>query len=211
MLTLFTKKDLELTLKIIGLFLFIYPKVKDRLNTRQHGFRAKQSTVKQLLTFLRELYLIFDRNVEQVVVYLDFSKAFDSVDHLVLLSKLFHFGFDKDFVKFIKSYLSSRRQCVIWDGFLSASLPVTSCVPQGSVLKPLFLKKFSLMIWLTRLKYQKISATLTTRNCSTMATSAWSVLKMIYARCGYGLIVTVCLLIQLKAVIFILVECHWII
>ena len=85
----------------------MYPKIKDRLNPRQHGFRTKHSTVTQLLTFLHELYLNFDGNVEQVV-YLDFSKAFDSVDHSTLLLKIIHFGFDEDFVKLINSYLSSR-------------------------------------------------------------------------------------------------------
>ena len=120
------------------LFLFIYPKIKDRLNPRQHGFCAKHSTVTKLLTFLHELYLNFYGNVEQVVVYLEFSKVFDSVDHSTLLSKIIHFRFQKDFVKLINSYLSSRRQCVKLDGVLSESLPVTSDVLQGSVLGPLF-------------------------------------------------------------------------
>ena len=99
---------LSLVLKKI-LFLFNYPKIKNRLNPRQHGFRSKHSTVTQLFTFLHELYLNFDGNIEQVVVYLDFSKAYDSVDHSTLLSKIIHFGFDEDFVKLINSYLSSRR------------------------------------------------------------------------------------------------------
>ena len=120
------------------LFLFTYPKIKDRLNPRRHGFRAKHSTVTQLLTFLHDLYLNFDGNMEQVVVYLDFSKAFDSVDHSTLLSKIIQFGFDENFVKLINSYLSSRRHCVKLDGVLSESLPVTSGVPHGGVLGPLF-------------------------------------------------------------------------
>ena len=105
------------------LFLFIYPQIKDRLNPRQHGFRAKHSTVTQLFTFLHELYLNFDGNIEQTVVYLDFSKAYDSVDHPTLLSKIIQFGFDEGFVKLINSYLSSRRQCVKLDVFFITEPP----------------------------------------------------------------------------------------
>ena len=60
------------------LFRFIYPKIKNRLNPRHHGFRAKHSTGTQMLTVLHELYLNFDENVQQFVAYLDFSKGFHS-------------------------------------------------------------------------------------------------------------------------------------
>ena len=91
------------------LLIYIYDNVKDRLNTRQHGFCSKHSTVTQLLSFLHELYLNFDENVEQVVVYLDFCKAFDSVDHPYLLVKLTNFGFDENYVVLISSYLEDRK------------------------------------------------------------------------------------------------------
>ena len=61
------------------------------------------------------------------------------MDHSTLLSKIFHFGFEEDFVKFINSYLSSRLQCNKLDGVVSESLPVTSGVRQG----PLFFLIFS--------------------------------------------------------------------
>ena len=118
------------------LFNCIYSKLELALNPLQHGFRSKHSTVTQLIVFLHKLHLNFDKNLEQVVVYLDFSKAFDSVDHSNLL-KLARFGFDKSFVSLLCSYLSDRRQRVNIDGFLSDKLPVASGVPQGSVLGPL--------------------------------------------------------------------------
>ena len=100
------------------------------LNPLQYGFRSKHSTVKQLFVFLQFTFK-FDENIDQVVVYLDFSKAFDSVDHSNLLLKLARFGFDKSFVSFLFSYLSDRLQRVNLVGFLSDKLPVTSGVPQG--------------------------------------------------------------------------------
>ena len=93
----------------------------------------------QLLIFLHELYLSFDENVEQVVVYLDFIRAFDSVDHPYLIVKLTNFGFDENFVVLISSYLENRKQRVKIGNFSSDCLPVFSGVPQGSVLGTILL------------------------------------------------------------------------
>ena len=67
---------------------------------------------------------------------MDFSKAFDKVDHKRLLLKLHRFGINKDVISWIRSFLSNRTQRVVLDGEESDSCPVLSGVPQGSVLGP---------------------------------------------------------------------------
>ena len=71
------------------------------------------------------------------LVFLDFSKAFDKVNHLKLLYKLACFGIKGTTLKWIKLFLISRTQAVVLDGESSNEVPVTSVVPQGSVLGPL--------------------------------------------------------------------------
>ena len=70
------------------LFDLIYRKVRNKINYSQHGFQRGKSTGTQLIEFLDELYQNFDINEEQIVVYLDIRKAFDSVSHATLLDKL---------------------------------------------------------------------------------------------------------------------------
>ena len=67
---------------------FLYSKFHYKLSSRQHGFRKEHSTITQLLVFTDENYTNFDKNVEQVINDLDFAKAFDNVDHTILLKKL---------------------------------------------------------------------------------------------------------------------------
>ena len=73
------------------------------------------------------------------IVYLDFSKAFDTVSHCELMSKLYNLGVhgDGDLWRWLQCYLQDRQQCVCLSDARSATLPVLSGVPQGSVLRPL--------------------------------------------------------------------------
>ena len=75
--------------------------------------------------------------LSQHLFFLDFSKAFDTVDHAILLRKLKSVGLDDNSLSWFHSYLTSRRQITSINDTLSTSLPVTVGVPQGSILGPL--------------------------------------------------------------------------
>ena len=120
------------------LFDLIYRKLRNKINYRQHGFQRGKPTGTQLIDFLDELYQNSDINEEQIVVYLDIQKAFDSVSHATLLDKLSKFGFDDSLLRLIHSYLTCRKQRVRIDDPLSTVGEVSSGDPQGSVVGPLF-------------------------------------------------------------------------
>jgi ribonuclease P/MRP protein subunit RPP40 len=83
-----------------------------------------------------------DKNTQVDVIYTDFSKAFDRIDHNILLNKLRHFGFSDSLLNLFESYLSDRFCYVNVLGFYSARLVVNSGVPQGSNLGPLLFLLF---------------------------------------------------------------------
>ena len=104
----------------------------------QHGFRQKRSCESQLLTTLRDFTDSLKKSGQIDAILLDFSKAFDKVDHRLLLSKINNLGITGPLLKWISSFLSNRLQHVIVDGCISEANDVLSGVPQGTVLGPLF-------------------------------------------------------------------------
>jgi hypothetical protein len=107
------------------------------LSPAQHGFRPGYSCETQLIAAFNDWAKTIDANSSTDVVILDFSKAFDSVPHERLKSKLHFYGVRGQTLKWIDAFLSNRRQRVILNGACSDWSLVKSGVPQGSVLGPL--------------------------------------------------------------------------
>ena len=107
------------------------------LNENQHGFRQRRSCETQLITTVRDFTHSLNEQGQTDSILLDFSKAFDKVDHDRLLTKLSTLGIGDSLHQWIHSFLSNREQAVLVDGSSSSPAPVLSGVPQGTVLGPL--------------------------------------------------------------------------
>ena len=107
------------------------------LSNNQHAFRTGRSCISQLLQHIEYLLETLEQKYNIDVIYLDFCKAFDKVDHNILMKKVKQFGIEGKIYTWIESFLNNRYQQVIVDGILSKKEQVISGVPQGTVLGPL--------------------------------------------------------------------------
>ena len=106
------------------------------LTKSQNGFRSKHSTIQTVFDFTTELTNFYNDHFDTIAIYIDFKKAFDTVNHNLLIEKLTSFNFGNNIRLLLKSYLSDRSQATFLNGYTSHETNITYGVPQGSVLGP---------------------------------------------------------------------------
>ena len=104
---------------------------------RQFGFRANHSTSHALISATGHINNLLDKGCFVGGIFIDLEKAFDTVNHNILINKLSYYGFRGNCQNLIKSFLTNRKQFVSINGYDSSILDIRCGVPQGSTLGPL--------------------------------------------------------------------------
>ena len=117
--------------------LLVFLEKNNTLYKHQFGFRKQHSCEHALLAAQHTILHALDKKQIAMLLLIDFSKAFDMVDHQILLNKLEHYGIRGIAVKLFESYLKGRQQSVTINNAKSDCKPLSHGVPQGSILGPL--------------------------------------------------------------------------
>ena len=106
------------------------------LSEHQCGFSHGYSTKLSLINLTNQITKLTDEGRVTAGILIDFAKAFDTIDHTILLNKMCHYGVRGLPLEWFKSYLNNRYQVVCYDGMKSTLKEIICGVPQGSVLGP---------------------------------------------------------------------------
>ena len=123
--------------KIVFLQLYEYFNTNDLLYESQYGFRQLHSTEFAALEITDQIYNNLDNKKSLLAIYLDLSKAFDTIDHSILIHKLKYYGVQGTTLNWFTSYLTNRQQYVQVNDEVSSLKTISTGVPQGSILGPL--------------------------------------------------------------------------
>ena len=104
---------------------------------KQFGFQNAHSTEHAILQLLNQITDAFSQGKYTLGIFIDLSKAFDAVNHNILLEKLKAYGLQSENLKWFRSYLSNRKQFILYDDSKTEMKIVKCGVPQGSILAPL--------------------------------------------------------------------------
>lgn len=102
----------------------------------QYGFRSSRSTYMALMDLIENICEALDKKKYVMGIFIDLKKAFDTIDHRILLDKLYHYGIRGISHDWVKSYLSCRKQFVQYQNEKSELKEIVCGVPQGSILGP---------------------------------------------------------------------------
>lgn len=103
----------------------------------QYGFRKNRSTDQAAIELVDKISAVVDNRKQAIAIFMDLSKAFDTLNHSILLMKLKYYGFSEQSLLLMKNYLTQRQQYVSWDNCSSGKENISTGIPQGSILGPL--------------------------------------------------------------------------